>query len=157
MSNLSQTDGKHCEIGQLILKVGTQWKISDLHASPVEILVGQSFVSSSRSCEISFYRRAIFKSLSPPQASKVHCSINGLENSSSTEYSKVQHLFGIAVGLFPVGGGLFPSPPVTRKKFYSNGKESYCNLQKVLDLSELEFSSPFMEQWTLDARGVLWS
>ena len=107
MSNLSQTDGKHCEIGQLILKVGTQWKISDLHASPVEILVGQSFVSSSRSCEISFYRRAIFKSLSPPQASKVHCSINGLENSSSTEYSKVQHLFGIAVGLFPVGGGLF--------------------------------------------------
>ena len=45
--------------------------------------------------------------LSTPLASKVHCSINGLENSSSTEYSKVQHLFGITVGLFPVGGGLF--------------------------------------------------
>ena len=29
-----------------------------------------------------------------------------LENSSSPEYSKVQHLFGIAVGLFSAGVGL---------------------------------------------------
>ena len=39
-----------------------------------------------------------YMSISTPPASKVHCSISGLENSSSTEYSKVQHLFGIAVG-----------------------------------------------------------
>ena len=66
---------------------------------------------------------------STPRASKVHCSINGLENSSSPEYSKVQHLFGIAVGLFSAGVGLFlagvglfpatvglgKSPPPTKK------------------------------------------
>ena len=57
---------------------------------------------------------------STPLASKVHCSINGLENSSSSEYSQVQQLFGIAVGLFAVGvglflvrGGLFSSPTLT--------------------------------------------
>ena len=44
---------------------------------------------------------------STPLASKVHCSINGLENSSSSEYSQVQQLFGIAVGLFAVGVGHF--------------------------------------------------
>merc|ERR550519_555522 len=44
---------------------------------------------------------------STPLASKVHCSINGLENSSSPKYSKVQHLFRIAVGLFSAGVGLF--------------------------------------------------
>ena len=78
--------------------------------------------------------------LSTPQASKVHCSINGLENSSSPEYSKVQYLFEITVGLFSVrvglflvGGGLFPSPTVTGKKSYSYKKKSYCNLKKVLD------------------------
>ena len=59
---------------------------------------------------------------STPRASKVHCSINGLENSSSPKYSKVQHLFGIAVGLFSAGVGLFSatvglrkSPPPTKK------------------------------------------
>ena len=66
---------------------------------------------------------------STPLASKVHCSINGLENSSSSEYSQVQQLFGIAVGLFAVGVGLFfvrvglfyvrvgleKSPPLTKK------------------------------------------
>jgi len=59
---------------------------------------------------------------STPPASKVHCSINGLENSSSLEYSKVQHLFEITVGLFSVGVGLFfvtvglrKSPPPTKK------------------------------------------
>ena len=59
---------------------------------------------------------------STPLASKVHCSINGLENSSSPKYSKVQHLFGIAVGLFSAGVGLFSatvglrkSPPPTKK------------------------------------------
>ena len=66
---------------------------------------------------------------STPLASKVHCSINGLENSSSPQYSKVQHLFGIAVGLFSAGVGLFlagvglfsatvglrKSPPPTKK------------------------------------------
>ena len=31
-------------------------------------------------------------------------------------------------------------------------KKSYCNLKKTLVYSrELEFSSPFMEQWTLEA------
>ena len=44
---------------------------------------------------------------STPLASKVHCSINGLENSSPPEYSKVQRLFEITVGLFSVGVGLF--------------------------------------------------
>merc|ERR1719264_599910 len=59
---------------------------------------------------------------STPRASKVHCSINGLENSSSLKYSKVQHLFRIAVGLFSAGVGLFSatvglgkSPPPTKK------------------------------------------
>merc|ERR1712016_88221 len=59
---------------------------------------------------------------STPLASKVHCSINGLENSSSPEYSKVQHLLEITVGLFSVGVGLFfvtgglgKSPPPTKK------------------------------------------
>ena len=59
---------------------------------------------------------------STPLASKVHGSINGLENSSSPEYSKVQHLLEITVGLFSVGVGLFfvtgglgKSPPPTKK------------------------------------------
>ena len=59
---------------------------------------------------------------STPLASKVHFSINGLENSSSPEYSKVQHLLEITVGLFSVGVGLFfvtgglgKSPPPTKK------------------------------------------
>ena len=59
---------------------------------------------------------------STPLASKVHCSINGLENSSSPKYSKVQHLLRIAVGLFSAGVGLFSatvglrkSPPLTKK------------------------------------------
>ena len=42
--------------------------------------------------------------VSTPPASKVHCSINGLKNSSSPEYSKVQQFFGIAVADFTVGG-----------------------------------------------------
>ena len=67
---------------------------------------------------------------STPPASKVHCSINGLENSSSTEYSKVQHLFGIAVGLFPVGGGLFFCYSRTQKKSYSDRKKSSSNRKK---------------------------
>merc|ERR1712016_538290 len=53
--------------------------------------------------------------VSTPLASKVHCSINGLENSSSPEYSKVQHLLEITVGLFFVAGGLGKSPPPTKK------------------------------------------
>ena len=52
---------------------------------------------------------------STPRASKVHCSINRLEDSSSPEYSKVQHLFRIAVGLFLVGGGLRKSSPPAKK------------------------------------------
>ena len=67
---------------------------------------------------------------STPPASKVHCSINGLENLSSTEYSKVQHLFGIAVGLFPAGGGLFFCYSRTWKKSYSDRKKSYSNRKK---------------------------
>ena len=45
--------------------------------------------------------------ISTPPASKVHCSINGLENSSSPEYSKVQHFSGSAVELFSIGVELF--------------------------------------------------
>ena len=87
---------------------------------------------------------------STPLASKVHCSINGLENSSSPKYSKVQHLFGIAVGLFSAGVGLFsatvglrkspppakksPTPieksPPLAKKSYSDRKKSYSNAKK---------------------------
>jgi len=48
--------------------------------------------------ELLFRPLALFVSSTPP-AFKVHCLINGLENSSSPEYSKVQHLFGIAVGV----------------------------------------------------------
>ena len=65
---------------------------------------------------------AVYLLFSTPLASKVHCSINGLENSSSPEYSKVQHLLEITVGLFSVGVGLFfvtgglgKSPPPTKK------------------------------------------
>ena len=68
------------------------------------------------------YCMAFFLFVSTPLASKVHCSINGLENSSSPEYSKVQHLLEITVGLFSVGVGLFfvtgglgKSPPPTKK------------------------------------------
>ena len=68
---------------------------------------------------------------STPPASKVHCSINGLENSSSTEYSKVQHLFGIAVGLFPVGGGLF-SVTVGLRKSPTPIKKVLLQSKKVL-------------------------
>ena len=68
---------------------------------------------------------------STPLASKVHCSINGLENSSSTEYSKVQHLFGIAVGLFPVGGGLF-SVTVGLRKSPTPIEKSPPPIEKVL-------------------------
>ena len=52
---------------------------------------------------------------STPRASKVHCSINGLENSSSPKYSKVQHLFGVAVWLFSARLGLGKSPTSTKK------------------------------------------
>ena len=64
---------------------------------------------------------------STPLASKVHCSINGLENSSSLEYSKVQHLFEITVGLFSVGVGLFSRYSRTWKKSSLNQKKSYSN------------------------------
>ena len=51
------------------------------------------------------------------------------------------------------GGGLFPSPTVAEKSPTAIPKRcwtlEYC--------CELEFSSTFMEQWTLDARGVLCS
>ena len=89
--------------------------------------------------------------ISTPLASKVHCSINGLENSSSPEYSKVQHLLEITVGLFSVGVGLFfvtgglgKSPPPTKKsptpteKSHTltvkspSHKKSSSNQQKVL-------------------------
>ena len=102
---------------------------------------------------------------STPLASKVHCSINGLENSSSPEYSKVQHLleitvglFSVGVGLFLVGGGLFLSPTVAEKSPTPAEKSPTAILKRCWTLEyfgELEFSSPFMEQWTLDARGVL--
>ena len=57
-----------------------------------------------------------------------------------------------------VGGGLFPSPPVTKKSPTPTEKSPTVISKRCWTLEysgELEFSSPFMEQWTLDARGVL--
>ena len=74
-------------------------------------------------------------------------------------------LFSTGGGLFLVGGGLFPSPTVAGKsptpvrKSPTPAEKSPTAIPKrcwTLEYSgELEFSSPFMEQWTLDARGVL--
>ena len=68
-------------------------------------------------------------------------------------------------GLFSIGGGLFPSPTVAEKsptparKSPTPAEKSPTAIPKrcwTLECcGELEFSSPFMEQWTLDARGVL--
>ena len=49
------------------------------------------------------------------------------------------------------GGGLFPSPTVAEKSPTAIPKRCWT----LEYYGELEFSSPFMEQWTLDARGVL--
>ena len=68
-------------------------------------------------------------------------------------------LFPVRVGLFLVGGGLFPSPPVTKKSPTPTEKSPTVISKRCWTLEysgELEFSSPFMEQWTLDARGVLY-
>ena len=57
-----------------------------------------------------------------------------------------------------VGGGLFLSPTVTKKSPTPTEKSPTVISKRCWTLeysSELEFSSPFMEQWTLDARGVL--
>ena len=74
-------------------------------------------------------------------------------------------LFSTGGGLFLVGGGLFPSPTVAEKSPTPDRKSptpaeksptAIPNRGWTLEYSgELEFSSPFMEQWTLDARGVL--
>ena len=67
-------------------------------------------------------------------------------------------LFSIGVGLFLVGGGLFLSPTVAEKSPTPAEKSPTAILKRCWTLEyfgELEFSSPFMEQWTLDARGVL--
>ena len=83
---------------------------------------------------------------STPLASKVHCSINGLENSSSPEYSKVQHLFRVAVGLFPLELDFFPleldlekvllrpkkRPPLIEKKSPPLTQKSPTLTKKVL-------------------------
>ena len=68
---------------------------------------------------------------------------------------------------FLVGGELFQSPPVTKKSSTPTKKSSTPTEKSSTVISkrcwtleysgELEFSSPFMEQWTLDARGVLWN
>merc|ERR1712210_145901 len=60
-------------------------------------------------------------------------------------------LFSIGVGLFLVGGGLFLSPTPAEKSPTAILKRCWT----LEYFGELEFSSPFMEQWTLDARGVL--
>ena len=74
-------------------------------------------------------------------------------------------LFSTGGGLFLVGGGLFPSPtvagksPTPARKSPTPAEKSPTAIPKrcwTLEyFGELEFSSPFMEQWTLDARGVL--
>ena len=67
-------------------------------------------------------------------------------------------LFSIGVGLFLAGGGLFLSPTVAEKS-PTPAEKSPTAIPKRCWTSEysgeLEFSSPFIEQWTLDARGVL--
>ena len=58
-----------------------------------------------------------------------------------------------------VGGGLFLSPTVAEKSPTPAEKSPTAILKRCWTLEyfgELEFSSPFMEQWTLDARGVLY-
>ena len=57
-----------------------------------------------------------------------------------------------------VGGGLFLSPTVMKKSPTPKEKSPTVISKRCWTLEysgELEFSSPFMEQWTLDARGVL--
>ena len=57
-----------------------------------------------------------------------------------------------------VGGGLFSSPTPAKKSPTPAGKSPTAIPKRCWTLEysgELEFSSPFMEQWTLDARGVL--
>ena len=88
----------------------------------LETLTFQIFISVHISSYKSEPKVMALYFYSTPLASKVHCSINGLENSSSPEYSKVQHLLEITVGLFSVGVGLFfvtgglgKSPPPTKK------------------------------------------
>ena len=61
---------------------------------------------------------------------------------------------------FLAGGGLFLSPTVAEKSPTPAEKSPTAILKRCWTLEyfgELEFSSPFMEQWTLDARGVLWT
>ena len=67
-------------------------------------------------------------------------------------------LFSIGGGLFLIGVGLFLSPTVTEKSPPPTGKSPTAIPKRCWTLEysvELEFSSPFMEQWTLDAGGVL--
>ena len=67
-------------------------------------------------------------------------------------------LFSIGGGLFLIGVGLFLSPTVTEKSPPPTGKSPSAIPKRCWTLEysvELEFSSPFMEQWTLDAGGVL--
>ena len=67
-------------------------------------------------------------------------------------------LFLARGGLFSIGVGLFLSPTVAEKSPTPAEKSPTAILKRCWTLEyfgELEFSSPFMEQWTLDARGVL--
>ena len=60
---------------------------------------------------------------------------------------------------FLIGVGLFLSPTVTEKSPPPTGKSPTPIPKRCWTLKysvELEFSSPFMEQWTLDAGGVLY-
>ena len=57
-----------------------------------------------------------------------------------------------------VGGGLFLSPTVTKKSPTPTEKSPTVISKRCWTLeysSELEFSNPFREQWTLDVGGVL--
>ena len=59
---------------------------------------------------------------------------------------------------FLAGGGLFLSPTVAEKSPTPAEKSPTAIPKRCWTLEyfgELEFSSPFLEQWTLDARGVL--
>ena len=58
------------------------------------------------------------------------------------------------------GGGLFLSPTVAEKSPTPAEKSPTAIPKRCWTLeysNELEFSSPFMEQWTLDAGGILFN
>ena len=109
------------------------------------------------------------KNLSTPPSSKVHCSINGLENSSSPEYSKVQHFSGSAVELFSIGVELFSvrveleksSTPIEKvllrsKKVLLRSNKVLLQSKKVLLWPKLFFLKKKKICFTISQEILLW-